>query len=321
MEFNNQTSFPTLLHRTSLNEDIMAMSVMCRITYNIVDGIATISDEQTWKLHQDQWESEYGPMDKDDVYCRGGVDIMVFGSAKAPKNKTVTESEVKISLNENEVHKIKIFGNRVWNSLLGIMSISKPEPFTEIHLNLNNAFGGTAKWDGLEVPYPANPYGKGYYQTKEEAVGSPLPNIEHANDLINKWNPWQEPAGVCSLPILPLKAKYNLVLNEDNTKIERLDNKFFNSAFPPLIVEKIEEGDKIAINGVTNDGVFELIIPDTQLSIEIKLGEKTSTRKMLVDQIGIVPDKEEAFISYRFPFRYKINRMEKREVNLKLRTL
>ncbi|MUH34691.1 DUF2169 domain-containing protein [Zobellia amurskyensis] len=321
MEFNNQTSFPTLSHRSALEDDIIAMSVMCRVTYDIVDGIATISDKQTWEIRQNQWESDYGLMDKDDVYSRGGVDIMVFGSAKAPTGKTLTESEVKISLNEKEVHKVKIFGDRVWNSFLGIMSISKPEAFTEIDLNLNNAFGGTAKWDGLEIPYPSNPYGKGYYYTKEEAIGNVLPNIEHYDNPITKWNSWQEPAGVCSFPIMGLRAKYNLVLNEAKTKIEKLDSKFFNSAFPQLIVENIEQGDKITIDGVTNDGVFELIIPDTHLRLEIKLGEKINSRKMLVDQIGIVPNKEEAFISYRFPFRYKINPMEKREVNLKLRTL
>ncbi len=318
MEFNNQTSFPTLIHRTSVNDEITAMSVMCRITYNIIDGKATISDEQTWKLHQNHWESEYGLMDKDEVYCRGGIDIMVFGSAKSPKGKTLTESEVKISLNEKEIHKVKIFGDRVWKSFFGSMSISSPEPFTEIPLNLNNAFGGIAKYDGLEVPYPANPYGKGYYQTKEEAVGSPLPNIEHYDDLISKWNPWQEPAGVCSFPILPLKAKYNLVLNEDKTKIEKLDNKFFNSAFPPLIVEKVEQSDKITVGGVSENGPFEISIPDTNLEIEIALGEKITKKKMLIDQIGLLPNKNEIFISYRFPFKYRIVPMEKRETSLNL---
>jgi len=319
MEFINRTSFPSLVHRAAIGDDIIAMSVMCRITYNIVEGIAAISDKQTWELHQNYWESEYGPMDTDNVYTKGGVDIMIFGSAKAPKGKILTESEVKISLNEKELHKIKIFGDRVWKSFLGSMSISNPKPFTEIPLNLNNAFGGTAKWDGLEVPYPANPYGKGYYQTKEEAVGNPLPNIEHPDDLIRKWNSWQEPAGVCSLPIMPLKAKHNLILNKDKTKIEKLDNKFFNSAFPNLIINEIKPEDSISIKGVTGGKDFEFKIPNTELEININLGDKTTNRKMIIDQIGVLLNEHQIFISYRFPFRYTIKPMEKRETILNLK--
>ncbi len=201
MDFNNNTSFPSLVHRAAIGDDKIAMAVMCRVTYDVKESIATISKNQEWELYQDFWESEYGPMDKDDVYRRGGIDIMLFGSAKAPKGREVTESEVVISLNNKELHKVKVYGNRVWKSFMGMMTKTNAEPFKEIQLSLHNAFGGVGHWDGLEVPYPSNPYGKGYYYDKEEAVGKPLPNIEHHDNLISKWREWQEPAGVASLPI------------------------------------------------------------------------------------------------------------------------
>ncbi|MGB1308468.1 MAG: DUF2169 domain-containing protein [Oceanihabitans sp.] len=317
MEFINNTSFHTLIHRAALDNDKIAMAVMCRITYTIQeDGSLKISDTQDWELHQEQWESDYGPMDTDNVYNKGGVDIMVFGSAKTPNGNPITESEVVIYLNNEEIHKIKVFGDRKWKSFLGSLSISSPEPFTEIPLTLHNAFGGSAKWDGLDVPYPANPFGKGYYYTKEEAVGAPLPNIEHSNDLIKKWNSWQEPAGISSFPIMSLKAKYNLVLNEDNTKIKKLDKKFFNSAFPNLIVKELKEDDSIKIKGVTTNKDFKIIIPKTNLDVDIKLGEKITNRKLYIDQVGIFPNENKAFISYRFPFRYIVKPMEIRETTL-----
>ncbi len=319
MDFVNETPFHTLIHRAALNDDVIAMSLMCRVTYDILDdGTTAISPNQDWELHPEIWESEYGPMDTDDVYNKGGVDIMVFGSVKAPKNKTITETKVVISLNNKEIHKVKVFGDRTWKSFLGNLSISAPEPFTEMPLTLYNSFGGTAKWDGLEVPYPSNPYGKGYYHSKDEAIGNVLPNIEHYDDLITKWNSWQEPAGVCSLPIMPLKAKHNLVLNEDNTKLEKLDIKFFNSAFPSLISTELKAGDMISISGVTGGADFELEIPNTDLEIDVKLGDKRTKREMMIDQVGIVLDKNQFFMSYRFPFRYIVKPMEKRETILNL---
>ena len=320
MDFINSTPFNTLIHRASLNDDMIAMAIMCKVTYDVLeDGSAKISETQDWELHQSMWENEYGPMDTDDVYTKGGIDIMVFGSAKAPQGKTITESEVIININNNPIHKIKIFGNRTWKSFLGSLSISSPEPFTEIPLTLNNAFGGTAKWDGLEIPYPSNPYGKGYYHKKEEAIGNILPNIEHYDNLITKWNSWQEPAGVASFPIMPLKAKYNLVLSEDKKQVERLDSKFFNSAFPQLIIKNINANDLISVKGVTEVNDFKLKIPETDLELTITLNDKTFSKKMEIDQVILLTDKSQALITYRYPFRYIVKPQEKRITTLSIK--
>ncbi len=39
---------------------------------------------------------------------------------------------------------------------------------------------------------------------------------------------------------------------------------------------------------------------------------------MTIDQIGVVPDKNQVFISYRYPFRYIVKPQEKRETILNL---
>ncbi len=319
MNFTNKTFFPSLIHRTSLDDDIIAMSVTCRITFDIAKGKANICEEQEWELHQDYWESDYGPMDKDDVYKRGGVDIMVFGSAKTPKGKKESQVVVSIFLNKKEIHKVNVFGERRWKSFMGKLYKSDAKPFKEIALSLNNAYGGVAKWDGLDIPYPANPYGKGYYHTKEEAVGKVLPNIEHIDEPISKWREWQDPAGVGSFPILPLKSKNYLQTNDDKTKILGIDDKFYNSAFPELIVDEIKEGDEIAIEGVTGGTPFKFVIPKVNIVLSIKLGDKKTERKMIIDQVGVLPDNNQVFISYRFPFRYQIVPLEKREFILNLK--
>jgi len=322
MEFFNNTSFHTLIHRTALENDIIAMSLMCRITYDVdADGIATISETQDWGLYQDYWQNEYGPMDKDDVFKRGGIDLLLFGSAKAPKGKSVTESSVSIAINHHVIHQVKIFGDRVWKSFLGSLSISSPKPFTEIPLTMYNAFGGYYNWDGIDIPYPNNPHGKGYYHEKKEAIGKSLPNIEHYDNPIRKWNSWQDPAGVTSLSVLPLKAKNNLVLNSDKNKIEKLNPKFFNSAFPKMIVDKINAGDVITITGVTGNDPYIFQVPNTVLEVAIVLGDKNIKEKMKIDQIGLIPDKQQAFVSYRIPFKYVVRPMEKREIKLTFSSL
>ena len=117
---------------------------------------------------------------------------------------------------------------------------------------------------------------------------------------------------------LCLKAKQNLILNEEKTGIERLDDKFFNSAFPELIVDEIKAGDIIRVDGVTGGEAFNITVPETTLEIDILLGETKVNRKMTIDQVGVVPDKNQVFISYRFPFRYIVKPQDKRETILSL---
>lgn len=314
MDFINETPFPSLIHRTTLGGEKIAMSVMIRITYDVHDGIAKISNHKQWEVHNDYWTSEeYGPMDKDEVYARGGVDIMAFGSAKATNGMVTKKSEVSIVLNDKTLHRIKIYGDRYWKNSLGFLTPTNPEPFTEIPLTLYNCYGGEANWDGIKIPYHSNPYGKGYYIEKKDAIGKPLPNIESYEKSINSWKDNSAPVGVSSFPILQMKALNNIVLNKKGKNIERLKDTFFNSAYPELIVEDVVPGDVLTINGMTKSIPFVVTIPKTILQIDVKLGSNNHTEQLGIDQVGMVPDKNQIFISYRFPFKYTFQPLEKRE--------
>lgn len=319
MEFYNETPFSTLTHRTTIGEENIAMSAQCRVVFDVdKTGNAVVSEIQGWELKDNYWESEFGPMDKDDVYIRGGVDILLFGHARAPKGKTITQTEVAVNLNGNTIHKVNVFGNRVWKSILGILSKSNPEPFESMPLSLHNAFGGSTTWDGLDIPYPSNPFGKGYYYKKEAAIGNQLPNIEHVDDPITKWKSWQEPAGLASFPILPLKAKHHVVLEEDNSKIKRIGDRFFNSAFPQMIVESVKPNDLLTATNVTDQGSFNFLIPKLPLEVEIKIGDIKEKREMKIEQVGLLPDSKQAFITYNFPFKYTLVPLEKRKTIIRL---
>ena len=319
MEFYNETPFSTLTHRTTIGEENIAMSAQCRVVFDLdIQGNGKISEIQDWELKDNYWESDFGPMDKDDVYVRGGVDILLFGHAKAPRGKSINKTQVVVSHNEQIVHKVNVYGRRIWNSVLGILSISNPEPFESMPLTLRNAYGGSTNWDGLEIPYPSNPYVKGYYYKKADAIGNELPNIEHVDDPITKWKSWQEPAGLGSFPILPLKAKHHMVLEEDNSKIKQIEDRFFNSAFPQMIIDSIKPDDVVSATNVTENGIFKFIIPKLPLEVEIKIGEVKEKRAMKIEQVGLLPDSNQAFITYNFPFKYTLVPLEKRKTIIRL---
>ncbi len=91
MELLNYTPFPALMTRFGASPDVMGASLVARVTYDLRDGIATPSDEQSWIVSPKPWECEYGPMEADEVFYKGGTDLFVFGSARTPRQRPLTE--------------------------------------------------------------------------------------------------------------------------------------------------------------------------------------------------------------------------------------
>jgi len=315
MEVNNHTLFPYLLFRTGIDDKKMAAAVMVRVAFDIVDGIATPSDKQDWPLHAGPWESAYGMMDGDFIYKRGGVDLFVFGCARTPNNIPAKKMDVRIWMPGKMDYKITVFGDRIWESGFSGLRISDPKPFTEMPLTLANAYGGVTEWDQLKFPYANNKYGKGFIWHKENAAGTALPNIEDPKNLINKWNNWPNPVGVCNAPMNERRIRKAAEFDEDGNLI-KLDHLFYNSAFPELIVDQVSEGEEIFVDGVTGSDIFKFKVPDKKLFVDLTFADKTDRRSLMIEQIGLEPDRKRGFITYRYAFNYYLNPMTKRIMNI-----
>ena len=311
MDLINNTVYPALMFRTVTEDETKYASSVCvRVTYKIVNNQLEIAPEQNRQLFTQKTETEIGILESDFVFKRGGVDILVFGNAVSPKQIPVKAMEVEINVKNKLNHKLQVFGNRKWVKSIFGMDISSPETFTTIPLTLENAFGGKQKWDGLEIPHGNNPYGKGYFFDKEAAIGGDLPNIENPVNLIKKWNDNVDPVGFCCLPQCAMNMMGNV--DYDNTgKITRFDAKFFNTAFPSMIVNKIEEGDEFNIIGMSLKPLT-FIIPKTKFLLKATNGAKIKEWEMYIEQVGVIVDKHEVFITYRYPFNYTFEPMQKR---------
>ena len=98
-------------------------------------------------------------------------EVLVAGKAMAPGGRPVTE--MAIGFEVGEVSRVfNIFGDRQWAGDPSDPTITAPQPFTEMPLIAERAFGG----DG----FGANPTGIGFHGQSLLATGfvAPLPNIE-----------------------------------------------------------------------------------------------------------------------------------------------
>ncbi len=316
MEILNHTPYSHLLFRTALQQkDQNAGSIAVRVLYELKDQGLKTRDQNLWPLSAKPWTSTYGEFPSDAVYKKGGVDLFLFGSAIAPHGIPVKEMSVNFKVGNKINHTIGVFGNRVWENGFWGLQISEPEPFMEMPLTLNNAYGGTDEWDELMIPYPHNPIGKGFIWEKKNAKGRALPNIEGLHNQIAKWNDRPSPVGMVPIAICEERIKSSVDF-DNNGKIVNLNPKYFNTAFNEMISPSIEADETISVTGVKSDSIIQFKVPDTKIKILLQFGDKHYERSPVIEEIGVEPKNNLVFITYRYSFNYTIRPMEKRIITI-----
>lgn len=318
MELDNSTPIPAVLWRTIMDQERIAAAVVARATYRVIDGRLLLDHEQAWTIDKTEYESPIGRLPPEDCFRREGVDLLIFGRARAPGGEPTSKVEVRFQVGDF-VGGVDVHGERLWRRGFGFQQLeaSAPAKFTERPLSLEFAYGGTQPWDGLDIPFMANPIGKGFYTELAQAVEQPLPNIEDPRRPVQSWFDQPDPVGVgfCPRGFGP-RVQSNVVFDERGLMTE-LRPGFFNEAFPAMVAPHVAPGSICRVYGVREDGPLICRIPTLPLCTAIDIGSNHLVRTLEIDQIGVEPDIQRVFITFRFPFRYSVVRMQPRACQLR----
>ena len=320
MDLDNKTRYPATLFRGAVDEKRLFGSLAMRVTYDLKGTTLIPAEKQSWLISPGPWKGPYGPMEGDELFYRGGVDIFIFGSARPPAGKPAPSLDVTVQAGANFSSSIRVFGNRHWEKTGGWrkqLIATPPLSFESIPLTIQNAYGGKDEWDELPIPFPGNPDGKGYIATVENVPGKPLPNIENPQQLIQTWQDQPEPVGVCPCPAgISPRVIGRVVFDEKTGNLKEIKPTFFNHAFPKMIAPLLEAGAKVQVAGVSPDGPLQFALPRAPATVCVKIGNDKMEEPLPLDQIGIDVDKRQVFLSYRYPFRYFLRPMEVRSCEL-----
>lgn len=177
--------------------------VIVKATFDIQsDGTCRLAatNEPVWQVAQAYGEFGQSSLryEADLLGVKPTTDILVHGSAIAPKGKRVTALEV--SLRVGSINKrLRVTGDRVWEKGLHGVGMSAPKPFDEMPLTYERAYGGwdrSAADDKLHRLDNRNPVGTGFSVRVENCPGLQLPNIEYPHQLIGRWKDRPSPAGL-----------------------------------------------------------------------------------------------------------------------------
>src|SRR5262249_31964755 len=147
-------------------------------------------------FHGEPGESSYR-YEPETAFFKSSTDVCLLGHAWPPLRPA---TEVTVRLHAGLLRQTaRVIGDRYWIKSLGVISMTPPEPFEQLPLTYERAFGG---WDRSH-PDPnrhmfelRNPLGTGFrskHGTFEE--GLRLPNLEDPRDLIREHGQTVSPIG------------------------------------------------------------------------------------------------------------------------------
>ncbi len=206
--------------------------------YDLTAPGTLLSEQQLWKTVPDLLQ----PLSTlDQGLPKPAGEFLVTGSCFAPRGETRAASDVKVRVG-NTSKSLYVFGERYW---LHNRQISNPEPFAEMPLVWERAFGGEG--------FPSNPLGRGLHPEVDAKGGEyvRLPNIEYPGQLIGSQEDRPHPAGFGVVDqTWPQRAKKTGVYDEKWLR-ERwpyfpadMNPSFFNTAFEDQQTRAFFKGDE-----------------------------------------------------------------------------
>ncbi len=269
-----------------------------------------------------QYESELAPY-------KASTDVVVIGKAYAPRGIATDLTSVGVQVGERK-KVLAVTGNRRCSYRDGAAPVfTDPEPFTEMEIRYDRAYGGRDEKSLPDVPflYPRNFMGAGVVlrNVKEAVEGLPLPNIEDPQDMItpdrlfieepDRWHlqplpeglgwrqrtwypraallgsypPFLDPGVVTAEERMHLLPADHVALAKQS-KLRPLEARFANGASFGMIFASFKGDEPIVLGRLTPGGLLKFSLPGDTPAIGLDLGQGMQPLESHLHTVSIRPD-------------------------------
>ena len=325
------------------------LSVLLKRSYDIVPhGICKRAEQDQALIPGDIFRNT--PMnsavefESDFVPYKLYTDVVLIGRAYAPKGKPAQQCTVSLQVGE-QIKSILVTGER--NARYTAPDtppiFTDPEPFIDMGLRYERAYGGTDVFSDKRIPYPypRNPLGSGFaIANKPESVdGLALPNLEDPADLVTpqrlcigeyqRWTEQPKPAGFGWFPkhwqprcllagILPadrateqeMRAAYAKLVPADqreayvNHGLPDMNFLFFNGASTDLSFPYLEGGEEVRCENLSPAGLIDFQLPTDAPKIGLDIGSGTKEPKVVLQTVQIRMEDSQVDMVWRAAVPY-----------------
>ncbi len=294
-----------------------------------IDRYYDMGDPQTSTV---QFESDLVPY-------KALTDVVFIGKALAPEGKPVYGMDVGIQVEGLGAKIVRVIGPRRCVYQNGRPPIfTPPEPFTEMEIRYDNAYGGKDKKSLPDFPfhYPRNDMGKGFAlkNRKDLIEGMELPTIEDPADMLTpdriiidgpeNWHKAPMPFGLGWFPrtgyprafyagsvpgfIYPgtvTKEEFLGYVVKDHIALARrfklpgFDPRFLQGASQGLSLPRLAGKETLKLRGLTVEGMLKFSLPDEMPKLQMDIGFGAKDMEPVLDTVCIRGEERQVDLVWR----------------------
>jgi hypothetical protein len=256
--------------------------------------------------------------DSDFALHKAGTDVLVEGHAHAPKGRVATHCSVRLRVHPIDKTLNIVGDRRLSHGLLGL-SMSDPEPFHQMPLTWERAYGGSDPQAGVGQWEPTNPAGRGFATDPSRLDGTLAPNIEYPDE------PYRGPGKGRAASFGPVahhwqpRARYGGTYDEqwqrtrDPLLPADFDRRYFRCAPDdqqtptPLLGH-----EEVMLHGFTPDGFLGFLLPRISFDVVTSFRRYGDVRQRpTVHTLWLMPDRRRFEIVYATALEVPPGREEK----------
>ncbi|MFH0878510.1 MAG: DUF2169 domain-containing protein [Lentisphaerota bacterium] len=323
MDLENLTGFPAKVMAGGVVTKTPSFESLARSKGKLPEGVSVRGllivkctldyKDGAWTPAKDPFpiwdEDEQGPpfFEKDIMFQKDGLDLAIIGSARAP-SEPVTQMTVSVAIGAWS-RRLAVFGPRFWFKRLWQFVPSDPQPFTEMPIILENAYGGeTVDEKGEAAVSPMNPVGKGYTfpNKKSQVEGVPLPNIEDPAHLISDIQEKPDPVGFGFLPVTHGLRLCAGLRPKPGGGMPEILLRINNAAYPGMTLPRYPAGETLEIEGMTVPSPWRAKLPAFPAQAELKGDGGTRLLPLEPDTLCLLLDQRRMYITAKGRFDYDL---------------
>lgn len=318
MELINATRLPAAytLGVEPSGRELLVLAIKATFTIPASGGAPQLQEVQQPLVLADRCSGEPGysatVYEADFAARKPMCDVLFVGSAYAPPGRQATRLPVGLRIGPVQKH-FHVVGDRVWQVGLSGIVASAPQPFTQMPISYDNAFGGCDRQDedpAKHDAYVLNPAGRGWHRLHKNARidGAPLPNTECIGEPVTAPDGRYTPVALGALARgWPQRACHagtydQAWLDSDCPFLPRdFDERYFQAA--PLDQRMpIPQGPiPVELSHLHASGDCRFVLPAIEAAVHVFPRKGRAERHLAqLDTIVIEPDRGHCTLTWRY---------------------